>query len=443
MAQTTTGAQWNCRASALFASVTGGNRVEPLVANGNPNTADGVNPDFAFCGNGNVGLDNLATPLGIPTDILSAKSASAITGVDPPTAFPASQKIAAQAKVENLQVPLGSGTTILGVTAANSFATASCVAGAPKFESASTLAGVTLGGQDIILDDVVSQIAEALAPLGPIVEVKVNEKIEEAGKSLTIRALHVKVLQAIGDAPLVDLIVAESRVVAAPGVCLNNGTAGAVSSGKEIKPCPKGAVLDIDSELCVIRATDTHGLIVIGRPYQGPSGGTVLALVDARKLYKSECLKGAGPQYAIIGTNGRDRITGTNNRDRVLARGGNDAVDGGRGDDCLDGGTGGDNLNGAIGNDRVYGLSGKDHLNGGPGRDYLSAGSGNDTINGAFGADRIFAGSGNDFINVATAGRRATVNCGTGRDKVRFNNDERRSLRGCEVQYGLQDKTRN
>lgn len=436
-----TGPQWNCRASALYASVAGNNRVEPVVANGNQNTANGVSPDLALCGNGQAGASNLATPLALPVELISADSVSAITAVDPPLGASADQKVGARAKVEDLKVPLTTGTTIIGARAADSVATASCVANVPKLEGTSTLVGVTLGGQEVVLDQVVAAISDALAPLGPIIEVKVNEQIKDA-TSLTVRALHVKVLQAAGENPILDLVVAESRVVAPAGVCDRKGTAGS-GTQKEIKPCPKGATLDLESERCVIPASNTHGLIVIGRPYEGPSGGTVVALVDARRLYKSECLKGPGPQYAVIGTQGRDRITGTNRQDRILGRGGNDQVDGGRGNDCLDGGTGGDNLNGALGNDKVFGLSGKDKLNGGPGTDRLSAGSGNDTINAAYGADKVFGGSGADFINVATAGKRATVSCGSGRDKVRFNNDEKRSLKGCEIRYGLLDNKRD
>lgn len=434
-----TGPQWNCRASALFASVAGNNRVEPVVANGNQNTANGVSPDLALCGNGQAGASNLATPLALPENLISANSVSAITSVDPPLGLSADQKVGALAKVEQLKVPLTTATTILGVTAANSAATASCVGNIPKLEGTSTLAGVTLGGQDLILDSVVSAITDALAPLGPIIEVKVNEQIKDA-TSLTVRALHVKVLQAAGSNPVLDLVVAESRVVAPAGVCerKENGT-----TGKTLKPCPPGSQIDLESERCVIPASDTHGVIVVGRPFEGPSGGTVVALVDARKLYNSICLKGAGPQYAIVGTKGKDRITGTNKQDRILGLAGSDQLSGGRGNDCLDGGTGGDNLSGSLGNDKIYGLSGKDHLNGGPGTDYLSGGSGNDTINAAYGADRVFGGSGNDFINVATAGKRATVSCGSGRDKVRFNHDERRTVRkNCEVRYGLADRKR-
>lgn len=44
----------------------------------------------------------------------------------------------------------------------------------------------------------------------------------------------------------------------------------------------------------------------------------------------------------------------------------------------------------------------------------------------------VFGGSGVDFINVATAGKPARVNCGSGRDKVRINRNEIRRVRECE-----------
>src|SRR5437899_2664900 len=74
---------WGCRSSAVFASVGGNNRVEPVVANGNPDTGGGVSPDRAQCVNQDAGLDNLATPLGIPTNLLAASSATAQTSIVP------------------------------------------------------------------------------------------------------------------------------------------------------------------------------------------------------------------------------------------------------------------------------------------------------------------------------------------------------------------------
>ena len=104
-----------------------------------------------------------------------------------------------------------------------------------------------------------------------------------------------------------------------------------------------------------------------------------------------------------------------------------------------EGRTGGDTMSGGLGNDRLYGSVGNDHLVGGSGKDYLSAGSGNDTVNAGFGGDRVIGGSGVDFINVATAGPAASVDCGSGRDKVRLNRNETKKIRGCETVYIFKD----
>lgn len=444
-AQTTTDPVfWNCRASALSASVAGNDRVEPLVANGNPNTGQSASPDFKLCAKSNNGLTNLATQLGIPTDVLSARTASAVTSIDPEGVESAKQTVVSAASVEDLKLPLGGSTVILGVGAATSQAVGTCVDGQPQVDGTSQLTNVTLGGFPVSLDQLVTSLSEALAPLGPIVDIKVNEKVKE-GTSTIVRALHVKVLRDAGSAPLVDVIVAESKVTAPEDVCKS------LTSGSTTGPraCPLGSELDAPTGFCVIRGKGTNGSdLVIGRPFQGPSGGRVIALQDARRdaRYKnSPCVKATGtPRYVVVGTNGRDRLTGTNAKDRLVAIGGNDSVSGGRGADCIDGGAGRDVLSGSIGSDRIYGGSGNDALTGGSQNDRLSGGSGNDTINAGYGADRVFGGAGRDFVNVATAGRKATVSCGAGRDKVRFNNEEKRNIRrDCEVQYLLADKKRS
>jgi Ca2+-binding RTX toxin-like protein len=430
---------WGCRASALYSSVSGNNRIEPVVANGNANTAGGTSPDRAQCVNSEAGEDNLATPLGVPTDLVTAQTASAKTTITPEIGLAITQKLDVTGRVENLGLLFSGGAPSIGVQAAEAHATANCLNGVPVATGTSQVVGLTLGGAPASLDQVVQALADALAPLGQVISIKPNEQIKDA-TSLTQRALHIVILQ--GTTPLVDLVVAEAKVnVAAGEVCNPNGQVpGGGGNTISVKPCPKGAVYVITSNLCVIEATSDHPQITVGRPFQGPSGGRVVALSEALKKYKSPCLTGSGPKFAIIGTNKRDRITGTNKRDRILGLGGNDALDGGRGNDCLDGGTGGDNLSGAIGNDRVYGTSGNDHLNGGPGADYLNAGTGNDTVNAAFGRDRVFGGSGRDFINIATAGPAASANCGAGPDKVRINKNERNKVKGCEVQYIFNDR---
>jgi Ca2+-binding RTX toxin-like protein len=433
----TTTPVWQCRGSAAISSVAGNNRVEPIVANGNINTANGVSPDRAQCIDSETGAGNTPTQLGIDPSFLGAVTGKASTEINPDLGRSIDQAILAVGDVEDLSLLVGAGGPTLGVGAANSTAAAKCVAGnlAPQFSGDSRVADITLGGTPIPLDQLVTQLTNLLNPiLGAVVEIKADERIQTAD-SLTINALHVKVLK--GTTPVVDLIVGQAKVGANGPVCdpskQNDGSGNPIG-----QVCAPGSTLVVDRNLCVIPAgTAGSGLgeIVIGKPYQGPSGGSVLPLDVARRRFgNSPCLGGSGaPKFAIVGTNKADRITGTNIADRIIGLGGNDKLDGGRGNDCIEGRTGGDNISGALGNDKLYGSSGNDHLNGGPGTDYLSAGAGNDTINGAFGKDRALGGSGRDFINVATAGPAASVDCGSGRgDVARINGNERKKVHGCE-----------
>ena len=427
---------WKCRASATYASVNGNNRVEPVVANGNINTANGGNPDHAQCASGEAGAGNTATQLGIAPDFIGASTAAAATTITPELGLAIDQKPFATARVENLTVKLPQGgTTTLGVGAAKSSATGSCAAGRPALDGTSEVANVTLGGNLIPLDGLTGALATTLTNLGlnPIIEVRQNEKIIGSDGSLTVNALHVIVLQAGGGAPVLDLVVAQSKVGYDGAVCDPNAQ---IPGGTGTTVCPQGSTLDASRGLCIIPATAGSGFgeIIVGRPFQGPSGGTVVPLDLARKQFgRSPCLSGGGrPLFAIVGTNRADRITGTNIADRIIGLGGNDKLDGGRGNDCIEGRTGGDNISGGLNNDKLYGAAGKDHLNGGPGTDRLSAGSGNDTINAAFGRDKALGGSGRDFINIATAGPAASADCGSGPDVVRINRNERKRINGCE-----------
>ena len=432
----TTTPVWQCRGSAAFASVAGNNRVEPIVANGNINTANGVSPDRAQCVDSETGAGNTATQLGISPEFLGAVTGKASTAIDPDLGRAIDQTILAEGRVEDLTLLLGAGGPLLGVGAANSAAAARCVAGntAPQFVGDSRVADITLGGRPIPLDQLLTELTNVLNPLlGALVEIRVDEQIRTPD-SLTINALHIIVVR--GETPLIDLVVGQAKVGANGPVCDPNQQND--GSGNQLgQVCATGSVLDVARNLCVIpagTAGSSLGEIIIGRPFQGPSGGSVLPIDVARKRFgRSPCLGRSGaPRFAIVGTNRADRITGTNIADRIIGLGGNDRLDGGRGNDCIEGRTGGDNISGALGNDRLYGSSGKDHLNGGPGTDYMSAGSGNDSLNAAYGRDTALGGSGRDFINVATAGPAARVNCGAGNDVARINNNERRRVRNCE-----------
>ncbi len=426
-------ATWTCGADAVIATVAGNTPVDPITASRTPCSAQAV------------GLPQLTDAVGLAPGI-NARSAYAITDAREPGARPITQTIGATAGVEGLSVQTGGGTVVIGVGAAQSAASASCTNGTPVFNGTSQVTGLTINGQTVTLDGPLTSITDAISnsPLQALVTVKLNEQIR-SDTGLVQRAAHIRVLNVEGTAPLADVIIAQSGVSSSSACDPNadgNKDPNAVAGEGLPQVCPAGSTLDLPRGVCIITAENSggQGVVVVGPPFSGPSGGTVISLTVARDRFKSPCLQGAGPRFVTIGTNRRDEITGTNRPDRILALGGNDAVSGGRGNDCIDGGTGGDNLSGTLGNDRIYGMTGKDHLNGGPGTDRLSGGSGNDSINAAFGRDQVFGGSGRDFINVATAGPPARVSCGTGADKVRLNRNERRRTRGCEIRYVLNDR---
>ncbi len=166
-----------------------------------------------------------------------------------------------------------------------------------------------------------------------------------------------------------------------------------------------------------------------------------------------------------IGTAKADKIAGTIAGDRIFGLGAADAISGFQGQDCLAGGPGADRLDGGAdddtvtagtgddvliggdGRDRLFGQAGDDRLLGGTGDDMLAGGSGNDRLQGGSGANRMFGEAGNDRIVAGTGlnaidggsgndviearnGRRDSIRCGTGRDRVRAERVDR--LSGCE-----------
>lgn len=432
---------WKCRATSNWVSVNGGPRVEATVANGLPGRLDRPGTENAQCANAETGAGNLLQPLGIPGQSLAASTASAITNISPELGRAIDQRVGAIGQVEGLT--LGD---LLALGVATATATGTCTPGSIVPVLSGTSNGATLLGGN--LDGLLSALAALLSGvLGPDT-VTVNEQVRN-GNSLTQRALHIKLLGA-GGTPVLEIVLGEAKVGFDGPVCDPDQQ----GDFPPVRPCPVGSEYIPSRNLCIIRQTSNetrfgvcvtkYGEIIVGPPFAGPSGGIVLPIDCARReLGDKVCLRGnADPKFAIIGTNRADRITGTNRADRILSLGGKDNVGGGRGNDCMQGGTAGDSLSGGLGRDRVYGESGGDHLNGGPATDLLSAGTGHDTINAAFGRDRALGGSGRDFINIATAGPPASANCGSGRDKVRFNLNERNRVRNCEVRYNFNDRFR-
>ena len=424
-------ASWQCRASAYSSTFNGNTPSEPVVANSG----------FSPCVDGQAGPQDASSSLGAPSSNVTAPTASASTDIQ--GAAPASQTISAVGRVENLAIalPASSGGATIGARAATARVSGGCASGAPALAGAGDVNGLTLNGTELPADQLLTQLNAALAPAGQVATLVLNEQLR-SGSTLTHRALHLRVLSATGS-PLYDVIAGEARGGAEAGVCQDTGSGGGDGDdGSGLQVCPTGSVLDATRGLCVIRVAGSgvDRLIVVGRPFEGPAGGSVMELGKARKRFKSPCLKGGGAKYVVLGTERADRVTGTNRGDRILLLGGKDRGDGGRGADCVDGDTGRDVVSGAQDRDRVFGGKGNDSLNGGPSRDRLSGGTGNDTINAAFGADVVLGGTGRDAINVATAGPRARVSCGSGRDTVRLNASERSRARSCERRFVLLDK---
>jgi hypothetical protein len=200
---------WTCRGSALSASVSGQNRVEPVVANGNPDTGGGGNPNYAQCVNSDVGENNLASPIGLPANFLSAPTADASTTITPEIGPSIDQTFVSKGGVENLALNLGGATTILGVGAANAAVTGTCVNGTPTLTGTSQAVNLTLGGSTLSLDPLLTALSQALAGLNEIISIKVNEQIRTP-TSLTVNALHITILNSQTNAPVVDLIVGQA-----------------------------------------------------------------------------------------------------------------------------------------------------------------------------------------------------------------------------------------
>jgi hypothetical protein len=198
---------WQCSASAVSESLAGNPGANPVIAAADP------------CVSNATGLDNLPSPLGVPTNAISARTSSATTIANPDNEIAARQAVGAIGRVENLavQLPPGAGTTTFGVRAANAQVSAVCVAGTPVLDGSSEATGLTIGGQEVPIGQAAQQLAQQLAPLGDAVDLKFDEQVR-TGSSLAINALHLKVLSAAGT-PVLEVIAGVANVAFRGNVC--------------------------------------------------------------------------------------------------------------------------------------------------------------------------------------------------------------------------------
>lgn len=215
---------WQCDASAAWASLAGNPKVNPVTTSSNPCVSD------------DTGLGNLPSPLGLPLNLLTAQTTQATTTATPAGAASAGQSVSGASHVENLMLGLGlpgiPGLPTLpglpglpGVTAAtlklsvaNATASAVCQNGQPTLTGSSEVLGASLGGQSVPLDQLATQLSNALGPLGALVDLKVNEQVRD-GSSLTQRALHLKLLSVATGTPLLEVVAGEAHASFDAGVC--------------------------------------------------------------------------------------------------------------------------------------------------------------------------------------------------------------------------------
>ncbi len=476
---------WKCRASVAYAASPGEDRIEPFVANGNPNTSQ-TGADRERC------ADDLAQVTGDQAvGPLEQSNPFARTEVQPDTGPSAAQVVSADARADATTVKSPDGGFTLSTADVQAHADARCIGGTPVLSGSSGVASVTINGQPVVLDGTLEQVGTGLngSPVGGLIRVTFNEE-ERTETSLVRRAVHVRITDASG-AVVFEAVAAEASVGRDDAVCVGD------TSGGGAPVCPNGSEYDGPSGLCVrivtVRSSGDSGengncpdgftptgdgncIRAIPVDDDGnPLGGSIVPLDQVPAAAKSICRnKRFGKKLvAIRGTNRRDNITGTNKSDRMFVLGGNDLVSGGRGNDCLEGGRGvnrldgstgsdyllgdrsrdaliggsgadrlfgrggNDRLSGGFGNDRLSGSSGRDKLVGGPGNDTLAGGSGNDSFDLGTGRDRVSGGAGNDKVNAANAGAGSRIDCGPGRDTVRVNRVRGKRLKRCERVFVL------
>jgi Ca2+-binding RTX toxin-like protein len=407
-----------CRASAVRVSAPPLTTVEPTVAGSGAGCATDAQRV----------VDTVAAgPLSVTAPTATTRSGPGV--------------IAAGSGVAGVSLALAGVPISVGAVAAEQ--TVSCASGENVVAGSSHVDALNVAGTPVPI--VAGQPLDL--DLG-VVRVRANQLVGDVRQALVLNAGDVQVVlgeaQAAGDAcaTLGGGAGTADGDDGTPGGGTGPGTGSGAGAGADSpRICPQGSSYRVASNACVIGDGDgaDGGDTVIGAPYDGPRGGSVLsletalAMVKAGTLADSVCLHGKGLDYVLLGTTtGKDRLTGTNGDDRILGLPGDDQVDGGRGADCVDGGAGADALSGGTGEDHLVGGTGGDHLNGGPGSDVLDGGAGNDTINTAFGADRVSGGAGRDAINAATSGPAAVIDGGSGRDTVRINTNERKRVKHAE-----------
>jgi hypothetical protein len=403
-----TATPFGCRASAVRVTA-GSTLLEPIVANA------GTYP----CSDSSRGVGSLSLPTS-GSGSLVAGPAGAFTYATGSVGGQTAPGAAAVAQIQGVTIPTSSGLiTIGGPVQAN--ADYECSNQKLVGYGQSTLDVVYVNGHP---DRLPAPGKPATIQLGGGAYIAANEQIKTAS-SITERVLDIHLSNSS------EIVLGEAEVTLAG----SNPCQGVTGPPPGLEICPPGSTLNVVAQYCEIVLPGQ--VIIVSRPFKGPSGGTVVPLSTARKRYHSSCLYGRGPRYALIATKRGGRVTGTLYSDRILALGAYERVAGLGGDDCIDGRGGNQRLFDGNGNDRIYAAggynriavgNGNDYINGRNGRDYITAGNGRDVIYGGRGGSSIVVGIGHDRLygrgrahnRIWAGGDFARVSCGPGPHNTAF-----------------------
>jgi len=158
----------------------------------------------------------------------------------------------------------------------------------------------------------------------------------------------------------------------------------------------------------------------------GLGSAAVLAVAVLAAPAFADFFNGDGDANTIVASNGDDTVRGNGGDDVITARKGNDIVRGGDGADEVDAGQGADVVFGGPGDDLL------DVSTADPDQDTVSGNGGNDHLYLRF-KDDALGGPGDDLIEAVYGARGMRIDCGSGRDKVIFNQESPKvATTGCE-----------
>ncbi|HUR84677.1 MAG TPA: hypothetical protein VMY78_04970 [Solirubrobacteraceae bacterium] len=220
---------WTCRASAGYVEIPGllgTTRIEPVLANGFP---DSATPDSGQCASSDAGVQNVAIPAGPagnPTPLVTLNAAFARTTISPEIEAARNQTASANGGVTDpLHITLGALDIVARSVSAQ--ATGSCAGTTPTLTGSSTVVELSINGATPIT--ILPNAPTTTLDLSPVAIVTFNEQVvagdaASPDQALTQRAVHIQVLPTAASGgtpatPAANIVLGEAKVDRHGDVC--------------------------------------------------------------------------------------------------------------------------------------------------------------------------------------------------------------------------------